>query len=118
MAEPHCQFFELKQKGRIEMKPETAKIVETELKQFASDLNLTDQQKTQLRSVLENARERMDDIRAKNPDVTRADVIAKLAEVRSSLRERVVNFFTPEQLAKWDSGVAKARTFLGEKVQS
>jgi len=42
MAEPHCQFFELKQKRRIEMKPETAKIVETELKQFASDLNLTD----------------------------------------------------------------------------
>jgi Spy/CpxP family protein refolding chaperone len=84
MAEPNCQFFERKQKGGIEMKPEAVKIVEAELKQFAADLNLTDQQKTQLRSVLENARERMDEIRAKNPDVTRADVIAKLAEVRSS----------------------------------
>ena len=100
------------------MRPEAVKIVEAELKQFAADLNLTDQQKDQLRSVLENARDRLDDIRAKNPDVTRADVMAKLAEVRSSLRERVVNFFTPEQLAKWDAGVAKAKTFLGEKVQA
>jgi len=95
------------------MKPEVARIVEPELRRFAADLNLSDAQKAQLQTALENARERMDEIRSKNPDVTRADVIAKLQEVRGSLRERVVKFFTPDQLAKWDAEVAKAKTFLG-----
>jgi len=95
------------------MKPEVARIVEPELRRFATDLNLSDAQKAQLQTVLETARERLDEIKAKNPDVTRADVIAKLIEVRSSLRERVVKFFTPDQLAKWDAEVAKAKTFLG-----
>lgn len=98
------------------MKAETAKIVETQLKQFATDLNLSDDQKTQLRTALEDASERMDAIRDKNPDVTRADVIAKLGEVRASVRERVVKFFTPDQLTKWDAGIAKARTFLGHSI--
>lgn len=98
------------------MKPEVAEIVGTELKQFAADLKLSDAQKAQLRTVLEKAREKMDDIREKHPDITRADVIAKLGEVRTSLREHVVKFLTPEQLTKWDAGVAKARTFLGHTI--
>jgi len=100
------------------MKPEVAKVVETELKRFAAELKLSDSQKTQLKTVLENAGERMDAIREKHPDVTKPDVIAKLKEVRSSLRERVEKFFTPEQLAKWDAGIAKAKTFLGHTVTS
>ena len=99
------------------MKPETAKIVETELRQFGADLNLSDAQKTQLRTALENAREKLDEIRQNNPDVTRADVIAKLQAERTSLRERVVKFFTPEQLVKWDAGIARAKTFLGERIE-
>src|SRR5215471_20550216 len=98
------------------MKPEAAKIVETELRKFAADLNLSDAQKAQLKTALENAQQRIDEIREKNPDVTRVDVIAKLVEVRSQVRERVVKFFTPEQLTKWDAGVAKAKTFLGLNV--
>jgi periplasmic protein CpxP/Spy len=100
------------------MKPEVAKVVETELKRFAAELKLSDSQKTQLKTVLENAGERMDAIREKHPDVTKPDVIAKLKEVRSSLRERVEKFFTPEQLAKWDAEIAKAKTFLGHTVTS
>jgi periplasmic protein CpxP/Spy len=100
------------------MKPEAAKIVETELKQFAQDLKLSDAQKTQLKTVLENAREKMDDIRERNPDLSKAEIVAKLGEVRTSLRDRVVKFFTPDQLAKWDAEVAKAKTFLGHTVKS
>ena len=99
------------------MKPETAKIVETQLKQFAADLNLSDAQKAQLKTGLENAREKLDQIRQNHPDVTRADVIAKFQAERTALRERVVKFFTPEQLAKWDAGVARAKTFLGETIE-
>ena len=99
------------------MKPERAQIIETELRRFASDLNLSDDQKAQLKTGLENAHTRLEEIRAANPDLTRADVVAKIAEARDSLRARVVNFFTPEQLAKWDAEVAKAKTFLGAQVK-
>jgi len=100
------------------MKPEVAQIVDTELKQFAADLNLSDAQKAQLRETLETCRARLDEIREKNPDVTRADVIAKLQEARGAIRERVEKFFTPEQLTKWDAGVARAKTFLGYNMGS
>lgn len=100
------------------MKPETAKYVETELKQFAADLKLSEAQKTQLKTALENAREKLDEIRQNHPDVTRADVIAKIKSERGSLRTRVEKFFTPEQLVKWDAGVASAKTFLGERIES
>jgi Spy/CpxP family protein refolding chaperone len=99
------------------MKPEAAQIVETELRRIVGELNLSDAQKAQLKTGLENAQERLEEIRAKNPDVTKADVIAKIIEQRASLRERVVKFLTPEQLAKWDTEVAKARTFLGATIK-
>jgi periplasmic protein CpxP/Spy len=100
------------------MKPEIAKVVETELKRFAAELNLSDAQKTQLKTVLENAGERMDAIREKHPDVSKPEVMEKLKEVRSSLRGRVEKFFTPEQLTKWDAGIAKAKNFLGHTLTS
>jgi hypothetical protein len=100
------------------MNPETAKIVETELKQFAADLNLSETQKTQLRTAMEEAREKLDAIREKHPDATRADFIAKFQEVRGSLRERAVKFFTPEQLVKWDAGIARAKAFLGHPINT
>jgi len=100
------------------MRPERAQIIETELRRFASDLNLSEDQKAKLKTGLENAHTRLEEIRAANPDLTRADVVAKIVEARNSLRERVVNFFTPEQLAKWDAEVAKAKTFLGAQVRT
>jgi hypothetical protein len=118
MTEPVLPIFLEPRKGNLRMKPESRTIVENELKQFAADLNLSDTQKAQLKTALETARERLDEIRQNNPDVTRADVIAKLGAVRGEIRERVVKFFTPEQLSKWDAGVAKAKTFLGERVQT
>ena len=82
---------------------------------IAVDLNLSDAQKAQLKTALETAREKLTS-REKNPNLTRADVLAKLIAERSTVRERVVKFFTPEQLAKWDAEVAKAKTFLGLAV--
>jgi predicted nucleic acid-binding Zn-ribbon protein len=99
------------------MNAETRQIVETELKRFAVDLNLSDTQKAQLKTALENAREKLDEAREKNPNLTKSDVFAKLAAERSTVRERVVKFFTPEQLVKWDAEVAKAKTFLGQAVK-
>jgi protein CpxP len=103
------------EQGRVEMNlsPEATAAVQQELKRFATDLNLSEDQKTRLKTALENARERLDEIRKTNPEITRADVIAKLKEVRGPLRERLSAFLTPEQLTKWDAEVAKAKAFLG-----
>ena len=95
------------------LSPEAKQAVATELKRFAGDLNLSDDQKSQLQSALENARDKIDEIRQANPDLTRADVIAKLKSVRGAARERLVKFLTPEQLSKWDAEMAKAKSFLG-----
>ena len=95
------------------LSPDAKQAVAAELERIAGDLNLSDDQKSKLHTALENAREKIDEIRQTNPDLTRADVIAKLKSVRTTARERLVNFLTPEQLGKWDAEMAKAKTFLG-----
>jgi periplasmic protein CpxP/Spy len=93
--------------------PEAKEAVAAELKKFASTLNLSEDQKSQLHTSLESAREKIDEIRKTHPDLTKADVIEKLKAVRVTARERVVKFFTPDQLSKWDAEVGKAKVFLG-----
>ena len=92
--------------------------VATELKRFAADLNLTEEQKEKLQAALTEARERVGDYLRNNPNTTKADIIAKVREHRDEIRQRVVNFLTPEQLSKWDSEVAKAKEFLGQKLEA
>ena len=93
------------------------KIVD-EVKRFAADLNLSESQKSQLQTAYEKAEDRIEEIRKANPDVTRADVIKKLASARDQIRERIVKFLTPDQLKKWDAEMSKARTFLGHPMQA
>jgi periplasmic protein CpxP/Spy len=97
----------------MNLSPEAAEAVQNELKRFAADLNLTEDQKTRLRTALENARAKLDEVRKNNPDISKADIVAKVKEARGPLRERVEAFLTPEQLTKWDAEVAKAKAFLG-----
>jgi len=92
--------------------------VATELKRFAGDLNLTDEQKEKLHTTLAEARERVGEYLRNNPNTTKADIIAKVKANRDEIRQRVVNFLTPEQLSKWDSEVAKAKEFLGQKLDA
>jgi Spy/CpxP family protein refolding chaperone len=92
--------------------------VATELKRFAGDLNLTDEQKEKLQTALTEARERVGEYLRNNPNTTKADIIAKVKANRDEIRQRVVNFLTPEQLSKWDSEVAKAKEFLGQKLDA
>jgi len=98
------------------MRAELTEVVETELKRFAADLNLTDAQKAQLKIALENAHSKIDEYKTKNPTATRADAITKLKENRTELRTRLEKFLTPEQLTKWDAGVARAKDYLGEPI--
>ncbi len=93
-----------------------SKIVD-EVKRFAVDLNLSESQKSQLQAAYEKAEDRIEEIRKANPDVTRADVVRKLAAARDQIRAQIVNFLTPEQLEKWDAEMSKARNFLGHPMQ-
>ena len=97
----------------MNLSPEATQAVETELKRFATDLNLSEDQKTRLKSALENARDKLDEVRKNHPDITKADAIEKLKAARAPLRQRVEAFLTPDQLQKWDAEVAKAKSFLG-----
>jgi predicted HTH transcriptional regulator len=90
--------------------------VAIELRRFASDLNLTDDQKEKLRVALMEAREKIAEYMQQNPNTTRADVISKVVANRDAIRQRVVNFLSPEQLEKWDAEKAKAKDFLGQKI--
>ena len=92
--------------------------VATELKHFAGDLNLTDDQKEKLQAALAEGREKIGEYLKSNPKTSKADIIAKVQAHRAEIRQRVVNFLSPEQLTKWDSEVAKAKEFLGQKVDA
>ena len=90
--------------------------VATELKRFASNLNLTDDQKEKLRVALSEAREKIAEYMKQNPNTAKADVINKVVANRDAIRQRVVSFLSPEQLKKWDDEKAKAKDFLGQKI--
>ena len=98
------------------MSPERLDAVTTELKRFAQSLNLSDTQKTQLRTILTEKHAKIQEFRQQNPNISRQDLIQRITSLRGSLREHVVNFLTPDQLGKWDAEVAKAKDFLGHSI--
>jgi Spy/CpxP family protein refolding chaperone len=87
------------------MTPEVRSRIEDEVRRFATELNLSDPQKAQLRTAFENAEAKLDD---NNPP----------GKVRDSIREQLTKILTPQQLAKWDTEMSKARTFLGHAIRS
>jgi len=100
----------------VNLTPEEREQVAAELKRFGADLQLSDDQKAKLQEFLTEARAKVADYLKANPNAKRADVIKEVAAHRDQLRQRLVNFLTPEQLTKWDAEVAKAREFLGQQM--
>ena len=87
-----------------------------ELKRIGADLNLSNEQKEKLQTFMNEASEKVQEYRQQNPNATKEEIVKKVMDNRAALRQRVVNFLTPEQLAKWDTEVAKAKEFLGHKL--
>ena len=96
--------------------PDQREQVANELKKFAGDLNLTDDQKNKLRGFMEQAREKVQAYRTANPNASKADIMKAIGQHRDQIREQVVKFLTPDQLTKWDSAIKNAKEFLGEKL--
>ena len=94
--------------------PEVREKVANELKQLVGNLNLSDEQQEKVRNFLSEAHEKVGEYRKLNPNASKEDLLRKVAENRSEIRERLTKFLTPEQLTKWDAEVAKAKEFLGQ----
>ena len=96
------------------MTDEQGQAIRNELKRFAGDLNLSDEQKAKLHERMAFAAGRLHEYQKSHPDVTRQDVINALRSHRTELRAGLERFLTPDQLTKWDVEVAKAKEFLGQ----
>lgn len=92
--------------------------VATELKRFAAGLDLSEEQKEKLHAALAEGRERIGEYLKTHPTTTKAEIVTKVKEHRSQIHERIAKFLDSEQLGKWDNEVAKAKEFLGQKLDS
>ena len=90
--------------------------IDSELKRFATDLNLTDEQKQKLHGFLTDASEKVQEYKQLNPSASKDDVVKKVTTNRTEIRARLTHFLNPEQLTKWDAEIAKAKEFLGQKI--
>ena len=94
--------------------PRRAEAIKNELKRFAGDLNLSDEQKTKLHEQMAFAAGILHEYKKSHPEVTRQDLIKAVGSHRAELRQALERFLTPEQLTKWDAEVSKAKEFLGQ----
>jgi periplasmic protein CpxP/Spy len=100
------------------MTAEQREQVATELKRFATDIDLNEEQKEKLRTALVEGRERVGEYLKAHPNTTKAEIVAKVKEHRGEIHDRVAGFLNPEQLDKWDKEVAKSKEFLGQRLDS
>jgi protein CpxP len=100
----------------MNLTPEQRDQVAAELKRFGADLQLTDDQKAKLQEFLGEARVKVADYLKANPNAKKSEIVSQVAANRDQIRQRLVNFLSPEQLTKWDAEVSKAKEFLGQQM--
>ena len=98
------------------LSPDQREQVANELKKFASDLNLSDDQKNRLRGMLEQAKEKVQAYRTANPNASATDILKAVAQNRDQIREQLGKVLNPDQMTKWDTAIKGAKEFLGEKL--
>jgi predicted HTH transcriptional regulator len=100
----------------MKLTPEQQDQIVAEVKRFSADLQLSADQKEKLQTSMVEARTKLSDYLKEHPNTTKADIVKEVAAHRDQIRQRVVNFLSPEQLKKWDAETAKAKEFLGQKL--
>ena len=70
--------------------------LEHELERMMETLNLTDDQISQIRPILETRNQQLKDLRA-NASLPQGEARAKAAEIRKSARRHIEHVLTPEQ---------------------
>ena len=77
-------------------------------KNLAEQLNLTDEQKQQLKPILREEAQKLKNLRAQT-DLSRRQRRAQLIQIRQDLLARIKPILTPEQLDKWQQLRAQRR---------
>jgi hypothetical protein len=98
------------------MTPEELSNIANELKRLGGELNLSDNQKEQLRTFLTDKYEQLQEYRKNDPNISKEDVAQYIAKNRAAGREKLEKFLTPDQLKTWDAEVAKAKDFLSQRA--
>jgi periplasmic protein CpxP/Spy len=104
------------ERKRTNMTPDELNNIAVELKRLGSELNLSDQQKDQLKTFLADKYEKFQEYKKQNPNVSKEDISQYLAKNRSAGREKLEKFLSPDQLSKWDVEIAKAKDFLSQRA--
>jgi periplasmic protein CpxP/Spy len=100
------------------MTPEEINNIAIELRRLGSELNLTDNQKEQLKTFLTDKYEKLQEYKKQNPNLSKEDIAQYVAKNRAAGREKIEKFLTPDQLKTWDAEVAKAKDFLSQRAAS
>jgi periplasmic protein CpxP/Spy len=100
------------------MTPEEINNIAIELRRLGSELNLTDNQKEQLKTFLTDKYEKLQEYKRQNPNLSKEDIAQYVAKNRAAGREKIEKFLTPDQLKTWDAEVAKAKDFLSQRAAS
>ena len=98
------------------MTPEELNDIANELKRLAGVLNLSDNQKEQVRTFLTDKFAQLQEYRQKNPNISKEDIARYIDKNRVAGREKIEKFLNPEQLRIWDAEVAKAKDFLSQRA--
>ncbi len=98
------------------MTPDELNNIAVELKRLGTELNLSDNQKEQFRTLLTEKYEKLQEYKKQNLNLSKEDIAQYIAKNRTAGREKIERFLTAEQLAKWDAEVAKAKDFLSQRA--
>ena len=73
--------------------------VERQLQRMSERLNLTEEQKTKIRPILQERNKQLEDLRAES-SLPQGEARAKATEIRKSARQQIDQILTPEQREK------------------
>ena len=74
--------------------------VESKLQQISQQLNLSEEQKTKLKPILQDEVDQLKDLKS-NTSVSSQDKLQKAKEIRAAHKEQIDAILTPEQKQKW-----------------
>lgn len=85
---------------------------ESTLQRLSQELNLTDDQKTKLKPILQDESQQLQAVKS-DTSMTQDQKVAKTKEIRTACKSKIGEILTPEQQQKWqqmkDQAIEKAK---------
>ena len=98
----------MRERGRAAGGPGRGEGGQGRLQEWATELNLTDDQKTKIAPILQNEAQQIQQVRA-DTSLSRREQFAKIREIRHDANQQVRPILTPEQQKKLDDMRQEAR---------